>query len=105
MDSEERIARRERVSKLFPRAGRRERRRVRTLEGKVLTAEEKIDIIIDFQIATEERFARNEERFAELMEAQAQTERRFAEMADAQSQTQRRLDAFIEAIQRDRNGH
>ena len=104
MDSEERIARLERVSKPFPRAGRRELRRVRTLEGKV-TTEEKIDIIIDFQIATEGRFARNEERFAELMEAQAQTERRFAEMADAQSQTQRRLDAFIEAIQRDRNGH
>jgi hypothetical protein len=83
MNSEERIARLERLTKLFARAGRRERRRIGTVE-------EKIDIIIDFQIANEERFARNEERFAQLAEAQAQT--------------QKRLDSLIEAIGRDRNG-
>ena len=109
MNSDERIARLERVSKLFARAGRRERRRIRTVEEKVMTAEEKIDIIIDFQIATEERFARNEERFAELAQAQAQTDRRidkrFEELAEAQAQTEKRLNAFIEAIERDRNGH
>lgn len=77
MNSEERIARLERLTKLFARAGRRERRRIGTVE-------EKIDIIIDFQIANEERFA---------------------QLAEAQSQTQKRLDAFIEAIERDRNGH
>jgi hypothetical protein len=77
MNSEERIARPERLTKLFARAGRRERRRLGT-------AEEKIDIIIDFQIANEERFA---------------------QLADAQNQTQKRLDALIEAIKRDRNGH
>jgi len=65
MNSEERIARR-----------------------RIGTIEEKIDIIIDFQIANEERFARNEERFAQL--------------AEAQTQTQKRLDTLIE---RDRNGH
>lgn len=84
MNSEERIARLERLTKLFARAGRRERRRIGSVE-------EKIDIIIDFQIANEERFARNEERFAQLAEAQAES--------------QKRLDAFIEAIERDRNGH
>jgi len=84
MDSEDRITRLERLTKLFARAGRRERHRIRT-------SEEKIDIIIDFQIANEERFARNEERFAQLAEAQAQT--------------QKRLDSLIEAIERDRNGH
>ena len=98
MNSDERIARLERVSKLFARAGRHERRRIRTVEEKVMTAEEKIDIIIDFQIANEERFARNEERFA-------RNEERFAELAEAQAQTEKRLNAFIEAIERDRNGH
>jgi hypothetical protein len=91
MNSDEGIARLGRVSKLFARAGRRERKRVRTVEEKVLTAEKRIDIIIDFQIATEERFAQNEERFAQL--------------AEAQTQTQKRLDALIQAIERDRNGH
>ena len=112
MNSDERIARLERVSKLFARAGRREHRRVRTLEEKALTAEEKIDIIIDFQIATEERFARNEEqfarneeRFAQLAEAQTQTQKRLDDFIDAQTRTEKRLDAFIEALGRDRNGH
>ena len=84
MNSEERIARLERLTKLFARAGRRERRRIGTVE-------EKIDIIIDFQIA-------NEERFATLTET-------IRQLAEQGNQTQRRLDAFIEAIQRDRNGH
>jgi uncharacterized protein YigA (DUF484 family) len=77
MNSEDRIARLERPTKLFARAGRRERRRIGTVE-------EKIDIIIDFQIANEERFA---------------------ELAGAQAQTQKRLDALIQAIERDRHGH
>jgi hypothetical protein len=77
MNSEERIARLERLTKLFARAGRRERRRIGTVE-------EKIDIIIDFQIANEERFA---------------------QLAEAQAQTQKRLDALIQVIERDRNGH
>jgi len=83
MNSEDRIARLERLTKHFAPAGRRERRRIGTVEDK-------IDIIIDFQIANEERFARNEERFAQL--------------AEAQSQTQERLGSLIEAIERDRNG-
>ncbi|HXI25004.1 MAG TPA: hypothetical protein VNG71_14165 [Pyrinomonadaceae bacterium] len=91
MNSEERIARLERLTKLFARAGRRERRRIGTVE-------EKIDIIIDFQIANEERFARNEEQFA-------RNEERFAQLAEAQTQTQKRLDALMQAIERDRNGH
>ncbi len=77
MNSEERIARLERLTKLFAGAGRRERRRIGTVE-------EKIDIIIDFQIANEERFA---------------------QLAEAQAQTQKRLDALIQVIERDRNGH
>jgi uncharacterized protein YigA (DUF484 family) len=84
MNSEERIARLERLTKLFARAGRRERRRIGTVE-------EKIDIIIDFQIA-------NEERFATLTET-------IRQLAEQGNQTQRRLDALIEAIERDRNGH
>jgi hypothetical protein len=95
MNSEDRIARHERLTKLFARAGRRARRRIGSIE-------EKIDIIIDFQIATEERFARNEElrakneeRFEELF---AKNEERFAK-------NEERFQALIEAIKRDRNGH
>jgi hypothetical protein len=98
MNSEERIARLERLTKLFACAGRRERRRIGTVE-------EKLDIIIDFQIANEERFARNEERFARNEERFERNEERFAQLAEAQTQTERRLEAFIEAVQRDRNGH
>jgi hypothetical protein len=84
MNSEERIARLERLTKLFARAGRRERRRIGTVE-------EKIDIIIDFQIA-------NEERFATLTET-------IRQLAEQGNQTQKRLDALIQVIERDRNGH
>jgi hypothetical protein len=84
MNSEERIARLERLTKLFARAGRRERRRIGTVE-------EKIDIIIDFQIA-------NEERFATLTET-------IRQLAEQGNQIQKRLDALIQVIERDRNGH
>ena len=84
MNSEERIARLERLTKLFARAGRRERRRIGTVA-------EKIDIIIDFQIA-------NEERFATLTET-------IRQLAEQGNQTQKRLDALIQVIERDRNGH
>ena len=67
MTSEERFDRLERIAKLFVRAGLRERRNRRELD-------EKINIIINSQIENEERFARNEERFAQLADVLARTD-------------------------------
>lgn len=92
---------------------------------------EKINIIIDAQIANEDRFARNEERFATLAEdlnrshdelaerigqshnelaervGQSHNElsQSLAELAQAQIRTETRLNLLIEAINRDRNGN
>ena len=81
---------------------------------------EKINIIIDAQIANEDRFARNEERFATLAEdlnrshdelaeriGQSNNElsHSLAELAQAQIRTETRLNLLIEAINRDRNGN
>ena len=98
MNSDDRIARLERLTKLFVRAGRRERQHRKTLE-------EKIDIIIDFQNANEERFARNEERFAKFDERFAKLTETVTHLAEAQTRTEKRLDSLIAVIEQDRNGH
>jgi hypothetical protein len=69
--------------KLVVKAGLRAR-------GQMREQGERINMIIDLQIQNEERFGRNEERFAKLAEAQAHTERR--------------LDALIEIVWEGRNG-
>ena len=91
MTSEQRLDRLERVAKLFVRAGLRERRDRCDLD-------EKINIIVNAQIANEDRFAKNEERFAKL--AQSQTE-----LAKAQTATEKRLDTLIEIVRQGRNGN
>jgi len=58
MTPEQRLDRLERIAKLFVRAGARARGTIRSIEGKV-------NIILDAQVA-------NEERFARLAEAQSQ---------------------------------
>ncbi len=75
MTPEQRFDRLERIVKLMIKAGLRARRQVRE-QG------EKIDMIINMQIQTESRFAKNEERFAKneeslgrLIESQAETAR------------------------------
>ena len=118
MTAEERLDRLERIAKLFARAGLRERRSRKSLE-------EKLDIIVTYQIDNEERFQRNEERFQRNEERFQRNEERFqrneerfqrneerfeklaetvAQLAEAQTRTEKRLDSLIEAIQRDRNG-
>jgi D-serine deaminase-like pyridoxal phosphate-dependent protein len=74
--TEERLDRLERIAKLLVRAGLRARRELRQQDDK-------ITIMIDAQI-------KNEERFAEL--------------AEAQKHTDRRLDALIEILKESRNG-
>ena len=110
---------------MFFRAGIRERRSRRELD-------QKINIVINSQIANEERFAsneerfaRNEERFARNEERYARNEERFARyeerfagiedrfdrtdaeiraLIDAQIQTEHRLAALIEIVTKERNG-
>jgi D-serine deaminase-like pyridoxal phosphate-dependent protein len=74
--TEERLDRLERIARLLVRAGLRARRELRQQDDK-------ITIMIDAQI-------KNEERFAEL--------------AEAQKHTDRRLDALIDIIKEGRNG-
>lgn len=116
MTSEQRLDRLERIAKLMVRAGLRTRRGMREQD-------EKIDIIINAQIENEARFARNEERFAELSQhidhvhseltqslARSHNEltqslaRSHNELAKAQIHTDKRLDSLIEIISGDRNG-
>ena len=74
--TEERLDRLERIARLLVRAGLRARREMRQQDDK-------ITIMIDAQI-------KNEERFAEL--------------AEAQKHTDRRLDALIDIVKEGRNG-
>lgn len=83
MTPEQRFDRIERIVKLMVQAGLRARSQIRE-QG------EKMNMIIDLQVQNEERFGRNEERFARLAEAQAHTDRR--------------LDALIDIVREDRNG-
>jgi hypothetical protein len=83
MTPEQRFDRLERIVKLMVTAGLRARRQQRDQH-------EKINMIIVLQIKNEERFGKNEERFARLAESQAHTDRR--------------LDAFIDIVRNDRNG-
>jgi hypothetical protein len=113
MTSEQRLDRLERIAKLFIRAGLRERRNRAELD-------EKINIIISAQIANEERFAKNEERFAilsseitrshnglaqSLAQSHNELSRSLNELAAAQTRTENRLDSLIDTINRDRNGN
>ena len=87
MTPEQRLDRLERIAKLLARAGLRAREAVRE---SVQEQNAKINILITAQIANEERFAKNEERFALL--------------AESQSHTDCRLDALIDIIREGRNG-
>lgn len=75
MTPEDRLDRLERIAKLFVTAGLRARRNMRDLD-------EKISILIDAQIANEERFAT---------------------LAESQQHTDQKLDVLIDIVQ-GRNG-
>jgi hypothetical protein len=77
MTPEQKLDRLERIVKLFVKAGLRARREMRDLD-------QKISIIVDAQIANEERFAR---------------------LADSQAHTDKRLDALIDIVRASHNGN
>ena len=128
MTPESRLDRIERIAKLFARAGRRTR-------SKVRDQDEKINILINLHIENEQRFARNEERFKEneerfakneersakldekiaiILELQGQNQERFRQneerfartdeiFREAQADSDRRFDALIDTIREGRN--
>ena len=77
MTPEQTLDRLERIVKLFVKAGLRARREMRDLD-------QKISIIVDAQIANEERFAK---------------------LADSQAHTDKRLDALIDIVRASHNGN
>lgn len=112
MSPEQRLNRLERIAKLFVRAGLRERRNRNALD-------EKINIIINYQIANEEQFAKTDKQFEALANAQrltaaelkelAASQKELAasqkELAASQKQTDEKLGCLIDIVRRDRNGN
>lgn len=72
---------------LLAKAGTRARSQLRARDRE---HDEKIDHLVDLQIETEEKFSRNEERFAKL--------------AESQTSTDQKLNALIDIIREGRNG-
>jgi hypothetical protein len=79
MTPEARLDRLERMATLLAKAGFRARSQLRARDRE---HDEKIDHLIDLQIKNEEKFARNEERFAKLAESQASTDQRLNSLID-----------------------
>ena len=120
MSPEARLDRLERIAKLFVRAGVRYRR-------DLLELGDKLNIIVNAQMESSERFARNEalfqlrseeyekrfnrneERFnrneERLTKLAKHTDQKFAELAASQARTDRALGELIEIVRKGRNGN
>ena len=79
MMPEVRLDQLERMAMLLARAGFRARSQLRARDRE---QDKKINHLINLQISNEERFARNEERFAKLAESQTNTDRRLNSLID-----------------------
>jgi len=90
MTPELRLDRLERIAKLFARVGLRERRRQRDQD-------EKLNILVNYQVS-------NEERFTKLAEAMAKLAESHDKLAESQAHSDRRLDALIDMFREWRNG-
>jgi len=111
MDSEQRLDRIERILKLMVGAGLRARRSGREQDDKIniivdyqIKNEERLQMIVEYQLKNEERFQmivdhqlKNEERFQQNVE-------RFARLADAQTHSDQKLGALIDIVRRSRHG-
>jgi len=95
---EARLDRLERIAKLFVAAGLRARRNMRELDDK-------IGIVIDFQIHNEQRFNEQDAKINMLIEFQQRNEERFAQLAEYQANTDRRLDKLLDILRKGRNEH
>ncbi len=94
MTPEAKLERLERVALLLVRAGYRARKDFRE---QLREHDRMINHAFDLQIANEEKFAQTEERFE-------RNELRFATLAESQVNTDRRLNSLIEIIKEGRNG-
>ena len=69
---------------------------------------DKLNIMVNMQIKSDERLARNEERFARhearLVAISEKTDQRFARLADSQALTDRNLAELIKIVRRGHNG-
>jgi hypothetical protein len=99
MTDEQRLDQLERIVKLMIKAGLRARRQSREQD-------EKINILINFQIRNDELFAKNEERFAKngerfakneetLAALAAKTEEKFAALAESQKSLANTVERII----------
>lgn len=93
MDSEQRLDRIERILKLMISAGLRARRSGREQDDK-------IDLIVDYQIKNEERFQQNEKRFQQNEERFARLAEAQIRLADSQAHSDQKLRALIDIVRR-----
>ena len=101
MTAEQRMDRLERIARLFVTAGLRVSRTMRELD-------EKIGILVDAQIANEERFAAlansQQQTNQKLTEVRIASEERFAALAESQRQSEQKLAALIDIVSKQTNG-
>lgn len=94
MTPEQRLDRLERIAKLFVKAGLRGRKQMREMD-------EKINMLIESQIRTDERFARMDERMAQDRAEWAEWRR---ELAESQARADRKFEDLLRGLREGRNG-
>jgi hypothetical protein len=116
MTSEQKLDRLERIARLFIRAGLRMRVNLRELDEKIgvlvnyqiqneerfARLEDKMNIMVDAQIGNEERFAKSDERFEKFEERLVKSDERFARF---EVQTDRTFNALMEIMRELRIGN
>lgn len=120
MTLEQRIARAERVLKMFVRRGRGYRKQFREdIEILIHTQmrdndewrarhramDEKINILINAQIATEDQIKKTDQQIEALTASQAKTEQALDHLAVSQAKTEQALERFLNGLSKGRNGN
>lgn len=119
MTLEQRIARAERVLKMFVRRGRHYRKQFREdiqilihtqmrdndeWRARHRAMDEKINILISAQIATDEQLKRTDQQIEALTASQAKTEQALDRLAASQAKTDQALERFLNGLNKGRNG-
>ena len=97
MIPERRLDRAERLLMLIIQAGYRARQQSRAQD-------EKINILIDSQIKTDEQLKSLRDNDERLQAGQARLDKVMAELAEEHKATERSLKSFLDGLQKDRNG-
>ena|SRR5688500_7071123 len=120
MTPERRIARAERVLKMLARSGRKYRKEFReqinilihtqTRDNEEWRArhramDEKITILINAQIATDEQLKKTNHQIEALTASQAKTDEALDRLASSQAKTDEALKRFINSLSKGRNGN